>query len=391
MSDYILSTYGRINVTFTHGKGAWLYSDKKRKYLDFTAGIAVNCLGHASPILIEALKKQSKKLWHTSNLYKIKEQEMLARKLCKLSFADKVFFCNSGAEATEGLVKIARKYYHSQGSFLKKNIIVLDNAFHGRTITGIQAGSNLSHKNGFVAKENCSCGFTRVPFGSIEKLENNINQETAAVLVEPIQGEGGVNVASVNYLKAIRKLCNKNNILMILDEVQSGIGRTGKTFAYEWSQIRPDMVGLAKGLGGGFPIGAILLKNKIALHIKPGSHGSTFGGNQLASAVSLAVVKEISKKKFLKNVIDIGSFLENEIKHLIKENPSKLKSITGKGLMLGIKCIMLNTDLCKKLRERGLLVVPAANNVVRLLPPLNITRVEAKIAISIIKDVMGKI
>ena len=391
MSDYILSTYGRINVTFTHGKGAWLYSDKKRKYLDFTAGIAVNCLGHASPVLIEALKKQSKKLWHTSNLYKIKEQEMLAKELCKLSFADKVFFCNSGAEATEGLVKIARKYHHSQGNFSKKNIIVLDNAFHGRTITGVQAGSNLSHKDGFVAKENCSCGFTRVPFGNIEKLENNINQKTAAVLVEPIQGEGGVNVASVNYLKAIRKLCNKNNILMILDEVQSGIGRTGKTFAYEWSQIKPDMVGLAKGLGGGFPIGAILLKNKIALHIKPGSHGSTFGGNQLASAVSLAVVKEISKKKFLKNVIDIGSFLENEIKHLIKENPSKLKSITGKGLMLGIKCIIKNTDLCEKLRKKGLLVVPAANNVVRLLPPLNITRIEAKIAISKIKDVMDKI
>ena len=391
MSDYILSTYGRINVTFTHGKGAWLYSDKKRKYLDFTAGIAVNCLGHASPVLIEALKKQSKKLWHTSNLYKIKEQELLAKELCMLSFADKVFFCNSGAEATEGLDKIARKYHHSQGNFSKKDIIVLENAFHGRTITGIQAGSNPSHKDGFVAKENCSCGFTRVPFGNIQKLENNINQKTAAVLVEPIQGEGGVNVASVNYLKAIRKLCNKNNILMILDEVQSGIGRTGKTFAYEWSQIKPDMVGLAKGLGGGFPIGAILLKNKIALHMKPGSHGSTFGGNQLASAVSLAVVKEISKKKFLKNVIDVGNFIKNEIKQLIKENPSKLKSIKGKGLMLGIKCIMSNTDLCKKLRERGLLVVPAANNVVRLLPPLNITRVEAKIAISIIKEVMGKI
>ncbi len=391
MSDYILQTYSRINITFTHGKGVWLYSDKKKKYLDFTAGIAVNCLGHASPVLIEALKKQSKKLWHTSNLYKIKEQESLAKELCKVSFADKVFFCNSGAEATEGLVKVARKYHYNQGNILKKNIVVLENAFHGRTITGIQAGSNPLHQEGFIAKENCACGFTRVPFGDIEKLESNINEETAAILLEPIQGEGGINVAPANYLRAIRKICNKKNILMILDEVQSGIGRTGKIFAYEWGNIKPDLVGLAKGLGGGFPVGAILLKNKVAKHIKPGNHGSTFGGNQLASAVGLAVIKEISKKKFLKNVIDIGQFLEKEINKLIQSNPEKLIGISGKGLMLGIKCKVANTDLCELLREKGLLVVPAANNVVRLLPPLNITRTEAKIAVSKLTEVMDQI
>jgi len=389
MSDFILSTYSRIDITFTHGRGSWLYSNKSKKYLDFASGIAVNCLGHSNPLLISALNKQSKKLWHTSNLYKIKEQEKLAQALCKVSFADKVFFCNSGAEATEGLIKIARKYHHLKGNANKKNIVVLDNAFHGRTISGIQAGGNVSHREGFLGKDKCSCGFIRIPFGNIEKLKECINENTAAIFFEPIQGEGGINVAPKNYLNKVRALCNKNNILMILDEVQCGIGRTGKIFAYEWWKVKPDLLGLAKGLGGGFPIGAILARNKIAKFIRPGSHGSTFGGNQLASAVGYAVLKEVSKKSLLNNVIKQGKFIENQVNKLIHNYSSKIENIQGKGLMLGIKCKISNTKLCKMLRKQGLLVVPAANNVVRLLPPLNLKNNEAKIAIDMIKRALS--
>ena len=390
MSNYLLPTYSRINLSFTHGKGAWLFTDDNKKYLDFASGIAVSCLGHSNTVLLNALKFQSEKLWHTSNLYNIKEQEILAQKLCNKSFADKVFFCNSGAEATDGLVKLARKYHHRKGDILKKDIIVLDNAFHGRTITGIQAGSNLLHKEGFLAKENCSCGFIRLPMDDIQILKKTINSKTAAIFIEPIQGEGGINVCSENYLKDVRKICNKNDILMILDEVQCGIGRTGKVFAYEWWKIQPDMVGLAKGLGGGFPIGAILLKNKIAKYITPGSHGSTFGGNQLACAVSLAVMKEISKKKLLNNVINLGVYLEKNIKNIISKNTNVIANIFGKGLMIGIKCNVLNTDLAKVLREKGLLVVTASNNVIRLLPPLNITKKEAQQAIDMINEAVNE-
>ena len=390
MSNYLLPTYSRINLSFTHGKGAWLFTDDNKKYLDFASGIAVSCLGHSNTVLLNALKFQSEKLWHTSNLYNIKEQEILAQKLCNKSFADKVFFCNSGAEATDGLVKLARKYHHRKGDILKKDIIVLDNAFHGRTITGIQAGSNLLHKEGFLAKENCSCGFIRLPMDDIQILKKTINSKTAAIFIEPIQGEGGINVCSENYLKDVRKICNKNDILMILDEVQCGIGRTGKVFAYEWWKIQPDMVGLAKGLGGGFPIGAILLKNKIAKYITPGSHGSTFGGNQLACAVSLAVMKEISKKKLLNNVINLGVYLEKNIKNIISKNTNVIADIFGKGLMIGIKCNVLNTDLAKALREKGLLVVTASNNVIRLLPPLNITKKEAQQAIDMISEAVNE-
>lgn len=390
MSNYLLSTYSRINLSFTHGKGAWLFTEDNKKYLDFASGIAVNCLGHSNLALLKALNLQSEKLWHTSNLYNIKEQESLAKELCNKSFSDKVFFCNSGAEATEGLIKLARKYHHKQGNPIKKDIIVLDNAFHGRSITGIQAGSTSSHKEGFIAREDCSCGFIRVPLGDIDILKKKINSRTAAIFFEPIQGEGGINVSPKNYLKDIRKICNKNNILMVLDEVQCGIGRTGKIFAYEWWGIKPDMVGLAKGLGGGFPIGAILLKNKIAKHITPGSHGSTFGGNQLACAVSLTVIKEISKKKLLNNVLNLGIYLEKSINKIISRKPDVITNIFGKGLMLGIKCKVPNSDLAIKLREKKLLVVPASNNVIRLLPPLNITKKEAKIAISIINEAVNE-
>ncbi len=388
MSDYILPTYARINITFTHGKGAWLFSNKK-KYLDFAAGIAVNSLGHANPVLKKALISQARKLWHTSNLYKINEQEKVAKYLCNLSFAEKVFFCNSGAEATDGAIKIMRKYHYAEGNKKKNKIIVFENAFHGRTLTGILAGSNISHRQGFLPNIKSTGGFLRVGFNDIEAFKKSIDKNIAGVFIEPIQGEGGINVASIKYLREIKKICRKNKILLAFDEVQSGIGRTGKFFAHQWGNIKPDLLTSAKGLGGGFPVGAILVNNKLAKHMKPGSHGSTFGGNQLASAVSLAVIKEISKKKLLNNVISLGKYLENEIKKIIISNPSKIDAVFGKGLMLGIKCKVSNILLCQEFRKKGLLVVPAANNVLRLLPPLNISKKEATIAINKINEVVS--
>ncbi len=390
MADYLLSTYSRINLSFTHGKGAWLYSIDKKKYLDFASGIAVNCLGHSNPILIEALRQQSKKLWHTSNLYEISEQETLAKELCKLSFADKVFFCNSGAEATDGIVKIIRRFHYNRGDKKKKKIIVFDNAFHGRTIAGILAGSSNKHREGFLPHAKAKGGFIRIEFNNLKSLEKVIDSQTAGVFIEPIQGEGGINVATLKFLKEIRKVCNRKKILMAVDEVQCGIGRTGKFFAHEWSYIKPDLLSTAKGLGGGFPIGAILLRKKIAMQIKPGSHGSTFGGNQLASTVSLAVIKEVSKKKTLNNVINIGNYIKIEINKLIKKNPHVLEGIFGKGLMLGLKCKVSNIEFVEKLREKRLLVVPAANNVIRLLPPLNISREETNQALDSIREVMSE-
>ncbi len=390
MSNYLLSNYARINITFTHGKGPWLYSSDKKKYLDFASGIAVNCLGHSNETLLKALKQQSKRLWHTSNLYKIKEQEDLAKEICKKSFAEKVFFCNSGAEATEGAIKIIRKYHYAQRNYKKTKIIVFDNAFHGRTLTGILAGASDNHREGFLPRLTTTGGFVRINFNSIDNLKKIINKETAGVFLEPIQGEGGINVATINFLKQVRKVCNENKILLALDEVQCGIGRSGKLFAHEWSNIKPDLLTSAKGLGGGFPIGAILLNNKVSKVIEPGSHGSTFGGNQLACAVGLAVIQEISKKKLLNNVINLGIYIEKEINKLISKYSNVITECYGKGLMIGIKCHVSNLDLTKGLREKRLLVVPASNNVIRLLPPLNITKKEAVKAIEIIKEVLSE-
>ncbi len=390
MSKYILSTYSRINLSFTHGKGSWLYTKNKKKYLDFTSGIAVNSLGHSNPTIIKALNEQSKKLWHTSNLYKIDEQEKVAKKLCKLSFADKVFFCNSGAEATDGAIKIMRKFHYAEGNKEKTKVIVFENAFHGRTLTGILAGSNISHRKGFLPHKKSTGGFVRATFNNIESLKKKIDKNTAGIFIEPIQGEGGINVAAWKYLKEVRKVCNQNKILMALDEVQCGIGRTGKLFAYEWSRIKPDLLTSAKGLGGGFPVGAILLNQKVSKTIKPGNHGSTFGGNQLASTVSLAILKEVSKKSFLQNVLKVGNFLNNEIRKLILKYPKKIDDVYGKGLMIGIKCRISNLDICSDFRSKGLLAVPASNNVIRLLPPLNIKMNEAKLAIKMINEALSE-
>ena len=384
MKNYILPTYKRININFISGKGSWLYT-KKDKYLDFSSGIAVNCLGHANKKLIDALQHQSKKIWHTSNLFRISEQEELAKKLCESSFAEKVFFCNSGAEAIEGLIKIVRRYHYYLGNYKRKNIIVFDNAFHGRTITSIQAGSSENHRLGFLAKNNCDCGFNRVKPNEIDLLEKKINSTTAAILIEPIQGEGGVNTFSLSYFKKIKKLCEKNNILLAFDEVQSGIARTGKLFSHQKYGVTPDIMCLAKGLGGGFPIGAILMTEQVSKCMDFGSHGSTFGGNQLACSVALAVMKEVTKDSFLQRVQKNGDFFKEGILKLKKKYSNLIKSIRGEGLLLGIEIGASNEKFCTLAREKKLLLVPAANGVVRLLPPLNVKKNEVKLAISIIE------
>ncbi len=390
MEDYILPTYNRINIKFLRGSGSWLYT-KDEKYLDFSTGIAVNCLGHSNKKLIKALEVQASKLWHTSNLYRITEQEKLAKALCDLSFSDKVFFCNSGAEATEGLIKIVRRYQYISGNNKRKNIIVLDNAFHGRTLAGIQAGSNKLHREGFLGKDNCDCGFTRIPSNNLDLLKKAINNYTAAVLLEPIQGEGGVNTFSSNYFKKIKSICKKNKVLLAFDEVQSGIARTGKLFSHQWYGVSPDIMSLAKGLGGGFPIGAILMTKEVAKGMGHGTHGSTFGGNQLACSVALTVLKEVSKKNFLLKVHENGVFLKKNLNSL-KINYSKLiTAVKGKGLLAGIKFKDSTIDFCNLARKKKLLLVPAANNVIRLLPPLNVKKSEIKSAMLIIKKCLEEI
>ena len=384
MNNYILPNYNRINLKFINGKGSWLYT-KNDKYLDFSSGIAVNCLGHSNTKLIKALEFQSKKLWHTSNLYRISEQEILAKKLCEYSFADKAFFCNSGAEAMEAVVKIIRRYHYMRGDHNRKNIIVLNNAFHGRTLTTIQAGSNKFHREGFLAKNNCDCGFSRVLSNDIALLEKKINKNTAAILFEPIQGEGGINTFSKNFFKNIKQLCKEKEILLAFDEVQSGIARTGKLFSYEWYGAAPDIISLAKGLGGGFPIGAVLMVDKVSKCMGPGTHGSTFGGNQLACSVALAVIKEVAKKSFLSKVQSNGTFLKEELKKIKKKFPNLVSSIKGKGLLVGIELKISTQKFCILAREKKLLLVPAANNVVRLLPPLNVKKDEINMAIKIIQ------
>ncbi len=390
MNNYILPNYNRIDLNFIHGNGAWLYT-KNAKYLDFSSGIAVNCLGHANKKLIKALQSQANKLWHTSNLFRISEQEKLAKKLCDNSFADKAFFCNSGAEATEGIVKMVRRYHFAMGEKKRRNIIVLNNAFHGRTVTGIQAGYNQTHREGFLGKENCDCGFSRLSMNKIDILEKKINSSTAAILFEPIQGEGGINTFSRDFFVKVKKLCKKHKILLAFDEVQSGIARTGKLFSHEWYGVSPDIMGLAKGLGGGFPVGAVLMTNKVARGMVAGTHGSTFGGNQLACSVALAVINEVSKKSFLSKVYSKGLYLKKKLEKMKIDFPDEILSIKGKGLLLGIELRNPPNLLCDLARKKKLLLVPAANNVIRLLPPLNIKKDEIKIALEIIEKCFREI
>ena len=380
----ILNTYNRKKINFTKGKGSFLYSKSGKKYLDFIQGIAVNCLGHANDYLIKSVYKQSKKLWHISNVFTIPEQERLAKRLTQKTFADFVAFQNSGAEATEAAIKFARRYFYSKGQPKKNRVLCINNSFHGRTIATIFASNSKKATEGFGPKAD---GFDHFNFGDHKGLEKAITSRTAAIMVETIMGEGGIKVIPDYCLKGLRKLCNKKNILLILDEVQCGIGRSGKFFAFEHAKIKPDIVPIAKGIGGGFPIGAVLVNKKVASGMKPGTHGSTFGGNPLAMSAGNAVMDIIFKKGFLGNVTKNGKYFLSELNKLKEKYPKIIKEVRGKGLLLGLCLYKDQTKFIKKLLDNKLLTVRAAENVVRLLPPLNVTKQEINLGLKIIDKV----
>jgi acetylornithine/N-succinyldiaminopimelate aminotransferase len=383
----ILNTYNRKKINFTKGKGSFLYSKSGKKYLDFIQGIAVNCLGHANDYLIKSIYKQSKKLWHISNVFTIPEQERLAKRLTQKTFADFVAFQNSGAEATEAAIKFARRYFYSKGQPRKNRVLCINNSFHGRTIATIFASNSKKATEGFGPKAD---GFDHFNFGDHKGLEKAITSRTAAIMVETIMGEGGIKVIPDYCLKGLRKLCNKKNILLILDEVQCGIGRSGKFFAFEHAKIKPDIVPIAKGIGGGFPIGAVLVNKKVASGMKPGSHGSTFGGNPLAMSVGNAVMDIMFKKGFLGNVTKNGKYFLSELNKLKEKYPKIIKEVRGKGLLLGLCLYKDQTNFIKKLLDNKLLTVRASENVVRLLPPLNVTKQEINLGLKIIDNVCKK-
>ena len=380
----ILNTYNRKKINFTKGKGSFLYSKNGKKYLDFIQGIAVNCLGHANDYLIKSIYKQSKKLWHVSNVFTIPEQERLAKRLTQKTFADFVAFQNSGAEATEAAIKFARRYFYSKGQPKKNRVLCINNSFHGRTIATIFASNSKKATEGFGPKAD---GFDHFNFGDHKGLEKAITSRTAAIMVETIMGEGGIKVIPDYCLKGLRKLCNKKNILLILDEVQCGIGRSGKFFAFEHAKIKPDIVPIAKGIGGGFPIGAVLVNKKVASGMKPGTHGSTFGGNPLAMSAGNAVMDVIFKKDFLSNVTKNGKYFVSELNKLKDKYPKIIKEVRGKGLLLGLCLYKDQTNFIKKLLDNKLLTVRAGENVVRLLPPLNVTKQEINLGLKIIDKV----
>lgn len=381
ISSYIMPTYGTRTLEFNKGYGCYLEGKDKKKYLDFGSGIAVNSLGHCHPLLVDKLKKQVEKLWHVSNLYYNSEQEKYAKLLCDHSFAEKVFFTNSGAEAIEAGIKVIRSYHYYKKNFQKKNIITFDGAFHGRTFAALSAQQNKKYSEGF---EPLLPGFLNVPFNNIIELEKKIDENTSAIMIEPIQGEGGVRPADLSFLEKVRELCNKNNILFFLDEVQTGFGRTGKLFAYEWSNFEPDILSTAKGIASGFPLGACMSSTSACIGMKKGTHGSTFGGNPLAVSVGFEVLNFITKKGFLDKVDKNARYLWNKLKELENKYEEVLE-IRGAGLLLGMKTKHNNIDFNKHLEKNGLLCVPAGDNIVRLAPPLIVTPEQIDIAINIIK------
>ncbi|MDA9625003.1 aspartate aminotransferase family protein [Candidatus Pelagibacter bacterium] len=380
----ILNTYNRKKITFIKGKGSFLFDKTGKKYLDFVQGIAVNCLGHSNDYLIKSMYKQSKKLWHISNVFTIPEQERLAKRLTQKTFADFVAFQNSGAEATEAAIKFARRYFYSKGKTKKNRVLCINNSFHGRTIATIFASNSKKATEGFGPKVD---GFDHFNFGDHKGLEKSITKRTAAIMVETIMGEGGIKVIPDYCLVGLRKLCNKKNILLILDEVQCGIGRSGKFFAFEHAKIKPDIVPIAKGIGGGFPMGAVLVNKKVASGMKPGTHGSTFGGNPLAMSAGNAVMDVMFKKSFLSNVTNNGKYFLKELNKIREKYPKIIKEVRGKGLLIGLCLYKDQTNFVKKLLESNLLAVRAAENVVRLLPPLNVTKKEINLGLKIINKV----
>ncbi len=378
-TSYIMPTYGDRDLTFERGRGCYLFTPSGEKYLDFAGGIAVNSLGHCHPKLVSVLKKQSEKLWHTSNLYKNKNQELYAKELCENTFANRVFFTNSGAEAIECGLKVIKSYWNLKNKN-KKYIITFKGAFHGRTFAALSAQKNKKYSDGFTP---LLSGFKNIPFNDEESLIKNINKETAAILIEPIQGEGGIKPAQLKFLKFVRNICDKNNILLFLDEVQSGFGRSGKLYSYEWAKIKPDILATAKGIGSGFPLGACLATKEASIGMTQGIHGSTYGGNPLGISVGREVLKIISDKNFLKKVDFISRYLWKNLKK-IQSSYNSIVEIRGAGLLLGIKIKQNNVMVSSILKKNRLLTVPAGDNVIRLAPPLIINKKHADEALTII-------
>ena len=385
--SYLAKNYNRKKISFKHGKGSYLFSTNGKKYLDMLSGIAVNSLGHAHPKLIKTIRDQSKKLWHVSNAFQIPEGEKLAKKLCQKTFADYVIFQNSGAEATEAAIKIARKYFYSIGKPNKTKILCIKNSFHGRTLATIFASGSKKMTEGFGHVG----GFDHFVFGDHKSLKKKITKNTAAIMVETIMGEGGIKVIPDWCLKGLRKLCDKKKILLILDEVQCGISRSGDFFAFEKSKVKPDIVPIAKGIGGGFPIGAVLMNKKVAIGMTPGTHGSTFGGNPLAMAVGNTVMDIVSTKKFLNNVKKSSKYFFYHLNRLKERYPDIIKEVRGKGLLIGVQLSVDQNKFIKKLMDNRLLTIRAAENVVRILPPLNVKIKEINIALKIIDKVCSEI
>ncbi len=379
----LFDTFARVPLSFERGQGSWLFTEDGERYLDFAAGIAVNSLGHAHPHLVETLKAQAEKLWHVSNLYDIPAQTHLAERLVDATFADKVFFTNSGAEALECAIKTARRYHFSKGQTERYRIITFEGAFHGRTLATIAAGGQPKYLEGFGPTVE---GFDQVPFGDLETAESAIAGETAAILVEPVQGEGGMRPMEADALMRLRAICDKHGLLLIYDEVQSGVGRTGKLFAYEWSGAVPDIMAIAKGIGGGFPIGACLATEEAASGMAPGIHGTTFGGNPLAMAVGNAVLDVVLEEGFLDEVRRKGLLMKQSLASVIDEFPDVFEAVRGSGLMLGLKCRLPNADVNAALRRHKFLAVPAGDNVIRLLPPLTVTDEEIRTAVDAIRN-----
>ena len=383
MIDSILPSYSRANLRFVKGEGVWLFNENGEKYLDMGAGIAVNCLGHANPHLTKVLTDQASQLWHTSNLYHIPNQEKLAKNLVQSTFADTVFFTNSGTESMECAIKMARKFHHSNDDLERTEIITFENSFHGRSLAMISAAGSEKLTKGF---EPILSGFIQIQYNNIEKLTEVVSTKTAAIVLEPIQGEGGIIPAQEHFLSQVKKLCVENGILLILDEIQCGVGRTGSLFAYEEYDVKPDIMAIAKGIGGGFPLGACLATERAAQGMTAGTHGSTYGGNPLACAVGNAVLGIINDQEFLDKVKDKSLLLKQKLAYLLDQHPDIFEEIRGKGLMMGLKCKILNTDLVNAGYQKGLITVPGGDNTIRLLPPLNITNKEIDVAVTMLDE-----
>jgi acetylornithine/N-succinyldiaminopimelate aminotransferase len=370
MISALMPTYNRADLAFVQGEGAWLWTDDGRRFLDFGAGIATSSLGHGNPHLVQAIAEQAAQVMHVSNLYRVPQAERLAARLVEATFADSVFFCNSGAEANEGLIKMMRKAMAGSGRAERYRVICFQGAFHGRTLATLAATGNPKYLAGFGPEVE---GFDHVPFNNLNALRDVIGPQTAGVLVEPVQGEGGIRVGSAEFLRGLRAACDEFGILLGMDEVQSGMGRTGKLFAHQWTGIEPDVMSAAKGIAGGFPMGAVLAKEHVAQHLKAGTHGTTFGGNPLACAAGNAVLDVMLSPGFLDDVVRKGELLLAGLRRIVADHPQVVSEARGKGLFLGLKAEVPNTELQDSCMAEGVLTVAAGENVVRMVPPLVLT------------------